>query len=225
MSAAIYPGSFDPFTNGHADIVHRSLKMFDRVVLAVANNVNKKHLFTVEERLEMARECFGDLDGVEFDTFQGLLVDYARRIEAEVARHHRVQTPEQEATTNENGERERHLGGDQDAARQTPTAANGASARTLHSEPRDAHRRERTREDPRTDGEDRGEGGDPKVDRDGVGPGQVAGEALEDLPARAPREKEAERATCEREGEMFDQQLPEELGAPRTERQTERDLR
>ena len=78
-TAAIYPGSFDPLTNGHADIVQRSLRMFDRVVVAVANNASKKHLFTVEERLEMARAAFGHDERVEFDTFDGLLVDYAAR--------------------------------------------------------------------------------------------------------------------------------------------------
>lgn len=78
-TAAIYPGSFDPLTNGHVDIVKRGLKMFDRVVLAIAINPNKAHLFSLEERVELARQCLGDLDGIEFDTFDGLLVDYAKK--------------------------------------------------------------------------------------------------------------------------------------------------
>jgi pantetheine-phosphate adenylyltransferase len=76
-TAAIYPGSFDPMTNGHLDMVRRGLAMFDRVVLAIANNENKSHLFSLDERVEMARACVGDLPGVEVDTFDGLLVDYA----------------------------------------------------------------------------------------------------------------------------------------------------
>lgn len=79
MTAAIYPGSFDPLTNGHVDIVLRGLKTFDRVVLAVANNVQKAHLFTIEERLAQARACLGHLKGFEVDTFDGLVVDYAKK--------------------------------------------------------------------------------------------------------------------------------------------------
>jgi pantetheine-phosphate adenylyltransferase len=78
-SAAIYPGSFDPLTNGHVDIVQRGSKVFDRVILAIANNPNKKHLFSLEERTAMAKEVLGHLPGIEFDTLDGLLVDYAKR--------------------------------------------------------------------------------------------------------------------------------------------------
>jgi pantetheine-phosphate adenylyltransferase len=78
-NAAIYPGSFDPITNGHMDIVKRGLEIFDRVVLAVAVNRNKAHLFSLEERLEMAKACLGHLPGIEFDVFDELIVNYCRR--------------------------------------------------------------------------------------------------------------------------------------------------
>lgn len=75
---AIYPGTFDPFTNGHLDLVERGLRMFDKIVLAVANNPSKKPLFTIEERMALARRSMSHLEGrVEVDSFSGLLVDYA----------------------------------------------------------------------------------------------------------------------------------------------------
>jgi pantetheine-phosphate adenylyltransferase len=79
MSAAVYPGSFDPVTNGHVDIVRRSLQVFERVVVAVAFNPNKDSAwFTPEERVAMIRETFrAEGDRVEADAFSGLLVDYA----------------------------------------------------------------------------------------------------------------------------------------------------
>jgi pantetheine-phosphate adenylyltransferase len=76
---AIYPGSFDPVTNGHLDIVRRGLKLFDRVVVAILINPKKQFLFTLEDRLEMLRTCMQDFGGVEVDAFDGLLVDYAAR--------------------------------------------------------------------------------------------------------------------------------------------------
>ncbi|MFZ9887624.1 MAG: pantetheine-phosphate adenylyltransferase [Myxococcota bacterium] len=78
-TAAIYPGSFDPLTLGHIDIVQRGLKIFDRVVLAVAVNRNKAHLFSLEERLELARACLGHHPGIEFDVLDELLVHYCQR--------------------------------------------------------------------------------------------------------------------------------------------------
>ena len=80
-NVAIYPGSFDPVTNGHVDLVERTLRVFDRVIVAIATNPDKdRSLFTVEERLQMIKEVFTDLQGrVEADSFQGLLVDYAER--------------------------------------------------------------------------------------------------------------------------------------------------
>jgi pantetheine-phosphate adenylyltransferase len=76
---AIYPGSFDPLTNGHVDIIQRGSRLFDRIVVAILLNVEKSPLFTVEERVEIAREVFAGNPNVEVDTFDGLLVDYARR--------------------------------------------------------------------------------------------------------------------------------------------------
>src|SRR5215217_6395242 len=78
---AIYPGSFDPITNGHVDLVNRTLRVFDKVVIAIATNPDKDRcLFTVEERLQLINEVFARGDGrVSADSFQGLLVDYAER--------------------------------------------------------------------------------------------------------------------------------------------------
>lgn len=74
---AIYPGSFDPVTNGHLDIIQRSSKLVDKLIVAVLNNTSKQPLFSVEERKEMLREVTADLAHVEIDSFDGLLVDYA----------------------------------------------------------------------------------------------------------------------------------------------------
>jgi pantetheine-phosphate adenylyltransferase len=76
---AIYPGSFDPLTNGHVAIIQRGLKVFDRLVVAVANNPQKSPMFTVEEREAMIADALGNDPRVEVDSFDGLLVDYARR--------------------------------------------------------------------------------------------------------------------------------------------------
>ena len=81
---AIYPGSFDPLTNGHIDIIQRGSRFFDRIVIAVLMNLEKEPLFTVPERVSIAREVFLDRPNVEVDTFDGLLVDYARRKRATV---------------------------------------------------------------------------------------------------------------------------------------------
>jgi pantetheine-phosphate adenylyltransferase len=78
MRLAIYPGSFDPLTNGHLSIIHRGLKMFDRLVVAIAVNPKKVPLFTLEERRELIRDAVQD-DRVEVDSFQGLLVEYAKQ--------------------------------------------------------------------------------------------------------------------------------------------------
>ena len=79
---AIFPGSFDPITNGHVDIIRRALRLFDGIVVAVLNNAAKQPHFTPEERLTIIREVFAGEPGVEVDTFDGLLVDYARRRQA-----------------------------------------------------------------------------------------------------------------------------------------------
>jgi pantetheine-phosphate adenylyltransferase len=81
---AVYPGSFDPITMGHVDIIQRGSRLFDRIVVAVLINADKSPLFTVGERVEIAREVFRDRTNVEVDTFDGLLVDYARRRDAKV---------------------------------------------------------------------------------------------------------------------------------------------
>lgn len=77
MSLAIYPGSFDPVTYGHIDVMQRALGIFGRLIVAVATNVEKSPLFSVEERLEMLRAIAADIPGIEIDKFSGLLVDYA----------------------------------------------------------------------------------------------------------------------------------------------------
>jgi len=76
----VYPGTFDPITNGHIDIVSRALLLFDKVVIAVARNSNKTPLFSMEERIEMIRQCFTDTpERVEVDVVSGLSVEYARQ--------------------------------------------------------------------------------------------------------------------------------------------------
>src|SRR5499427_8121636 len=83
MRTAIYPGSFDPLTNGHLDVIERAVKLFDRVVVAVAKNEGKQPLFSLEERLEMVRRSIQPLRTVEADSFDSLLVDYVERRSAQ----------------------------------------------------------------------------------------------------------------------------------------------
>jgi pantetheine-phosphate adenylyltransferase len=78
MRRAIYPGSFDPVTNGHLDVIERARKLFDEVVVAVAHNDEKQPLFSLEERLELLRETAGRIDNVRIAEFKGLLVDFAK---------------------------------------------------------------------------------------------------------------------------------------------------
>ncbi|HTZ33539.1 MAG TPA: pantetheine-phosphate adenylyltransferase [Methylomirabilota bacterium] len=78
-SVAIYPGSFDPVTNGHLDLIGRGEQMFDHLIVAVLKNVEKQPMFTVSERVEMLKEVTKKWDSVEVDVFEGLLVDYARK--------------------------------------------------------------------------------------------------------------------------------------------------
>src|SRR2546423_1700128 len=84
MAYAIVPGSFDPVTNGHLDIIERAARMFEKVTVAVVINSAKTALFTVEERLEMLREVCGHLTNVDIDSFDGLLVEYAQQRGASV---------------------------------------------------------------------------------------------------------------------------------------------
>ncbi len=82
MNVAVYPGSFDPFTNGHLDIVGRALKAFDRIIIAVAINPGKAGLFSIDERMELIRRVFAGDERVEVDSFTGLLVNYLRAKDA-----------------------------------------------------------------------------------------------------------------------------------------------
>ncbi|WP_124727643.1 pantetheine-phosphate adenylyltransferase [Staphylospora marina] len=84
MKIAVYPGSFDPITYGHLDLIERGLKVFDKLIVAVLINSSKQPLFTVEERKEMIREATRHLPGVEVDSFEGLLIDYMKKREAGV---------------------------------------------------------------------------------------------------------------------------------------------
>ena len=83
-TVAIYPGTFDPLTNGHVDIIARGARLFDRIIVAVLVNAEKSPLFTMTERVEIARSVFTGLPNVEVDTFDGLLVDYMERRGAQV---------------------------------------------------------------------------------------------------------------------------------------------
>jgi pantetheine-phosphate adenylyltransferase len=83
-TVAIYPGTFDPLTNGHVDIIARGARLFDRIIVAVLVNAEKSPLFTMTERVEIARSVFTGLPNVEVDTFDGLLVDYVERRGAQV---------------------------------------------------------------------------------------------------------------------------------------------
>ena len=81
---AVYPGSFDPLTNGHVDIISRGARLFDRIIVAILVNAEKDPLFTMEERVEITRAVFRDHPNVEVDTFDGLLVEYVERRRAQV---------------------------------------------------------------------------------------------------------------------------------------------
>jgi pantetheine-phosphate adenylyltransferase len=81
---AVYPGSFDPLTNGHMDIIQRGARLFDRIIVAVLVNSDKRPLFTIEERLAILRDAFRDEPNVEAETFEGLLVDYVKARRASV---------------------------------------------------------------------------------------------------------------------------------------------
>jgi pantetheine-phosphate adenylyltransferase len=81
---AVYPGSFDPITNGHIDIVQRALVMFDRVIVAIADNVRKAPVFTIDERKQYIREALNGDARVEVDAFEGLLVEYVHKKGAKI---------------------------------------------------------------------------------------------------------------------------------------------
>lgn len=81
---AVYPGTFDPITNGHSDLVSRAARMFDRIILAIAENAEKSPLFSLDERIELANHALRRIDSVEVVGFSGLLIDFAREAGAEV---------------------------------------------------------------------------------------------------------------------------------------------
>jgi pantetheine-phosphate adenylyltransferase len=82
VKIAVYPGTFDPITNGHIDIVKRSLRVFDKIIIAVAPNPKKLPLFSVDERVAMIRESTGQIPNVEVEIFEGLLTDYMKKKKA-----------------------------------------------------------------------------------------------------------------------------------------------
>ncbi|MCG8501016.1 MAG: pantetheine-phosphate adenylyltransferase [Firmicutes bacterium] len=84
MKIAVYPGSFDPVTNGHLDIIERSSRIFDKVIVSILKNSSKAPMFSVEERLTLLRKVTRNLSNVEVDSFSGLLVNYLKQKEAEV---------------------------------------------------------------------------------------------------------------------------------------------
>ncbi|MBS6832044.1 MAG: pantetheine-phosphate adenylyltransferase [Clostridiales bacterium] len=84
MSIAVYPGSFDPCTNGHLDIIDRSAQLFDKVIVAVLTNSSKTPVFTVSERIELLKTATADYSNVEVCSFSGLLVDFLRKIDVKV---------------------------------------------------------------------------------------------------------------------------------------------
>ncbi len=78
METAVYPGSFDPVTNGHIDVIERALNIFGKVIVTVGDNPGKKPTFTIEERVELLKECTKNLKNIEIGSFSGLLLDYVR---------------------------------------------------------------------------------------------------------------------------------------------------
>jgi len=84
MKIAVYPGSFDPVTNGHIDVIERALKIFDKIIVTVGDNPGKDPTFTTEERLEMLKESTKNLENVEIDSFKGLLLEYVKSKESNV---------------------------------------------------------------------------------------------------------------------------------------------
>lgn len=82
MKRAVFPGSFDPITIGHEDIIRRALPLFDEIIIAVGYNSTKSGMFDIEERLQLIREVFADESKIKVDSYQGLTVDYCRKVEA-----------------------------------------------------------------------------------------------------------------------------------------------
>lgn len=82
MKIAVYPGSFDPVTNGHVDVIERAAKLFGKVIVAAIRNPDKLPFFSLRERCQMLKECLGHLPNVKVASFDGLLVDYAKKVKA-----------------------------------------------------------------------------------------------------------------------------------------------
>jgi len=82
MKIAVYPGTFDPITNGHVDIIYRSAKLFDKIIVTVAVNTQKTPLFDLAERVEMIRQSLGNEEKIEVDQFDGLIAEYLKRVNA-----------------------------------------------------------------------------------------------------------------------------------------------
>ena len=82
MKTVIYPGTFDPVTNGHIDVIERAMDLFDKIVVTVARNPVKSPMFSLEDRLIMLKECLKKYDNVDVDSFEGLVVDHAREVGA-----------------------------------------------------------------------------------------------------------------------------------------------
>lgn len=82
MKRALFPGSFDPITLGHVDIINRALPLFDELVIAIGINANKKHMFSLEQRIEFIQNTFKDEPKIKVDSYRGLTVDFCKKIEA-----------------------------------------------------------------------------------------------------------------------------------------------
>ena len=108
MKSAVYPGTFDPITNGHLDILNQALIIFDRVVIAVAPNVSKRPLFSLEERLQMIRQSINKENGVEVISSEGLTVELARQVKVQ-AIIRGIRTGEDLAAENQMALMNRHL--------------------------------------------------------------------------------------------------------------------
>ena len=79
MKKAVFPGSFDPITIGHIDIVNKGMKIFDEIIIAVGNNVNKKYMFSKEKRVEFVKQTFSDYDKIKVESYTGLTVDFCKK--------------------------------------------------------------------------------------------------------------------------------------------------
>ena len=84
MKTVVYPGSFDPVTNGHLDVIKRSSEIFDKVFIAVGDNPEKKPLFTIQERIDMIKEATKSLNGIEVEGFEGLLLNYVKKKDSKI---------------------------------------------------------------------------------------------------------------------------------------------